>query len=343
MVSHRDTRPRASGAPPGAHHARRPLVAVLLAASFAAPAGGLAGCGGSDGDTGPGAGSGTRTSQTADARRPPAAPVLAALAALPTGRYVTGELNSGVVRRRPGGAVLARLPVTTGGQRGLLGLAASVDGRTIWASYTSSRDGGRLVVDRLRPGPRRRVWTGPVGTPLATGGHLEHDPDTDTLVIGVGDLQDPPALRDPAAPNGKLLRLDPDGPPDQTPGTLSSGWNNPFAFARTPRGRLIVADNAPGRRPERIGPGAGRGPLTDLRGKIAPSGVAALGERTIAVCGVVSGRLDRFEQDPDTGRWRRTAVLDRDCRYGVLRLTDGRLVVAGARGTRVLDPPEGPA
>lgn len=338
MVSGRPRWRRAAWAPGGAHHARRPLLVAALIAV-------LAGCGGADGGSGPdgGSGGGPDTRQTTDARRPPPAPVFAALAALPTGRYLTGELTSGVVRGEPGGSVLARLPVTTGGQRGLLGLAVTPDGRTIWASYTSARDGGRLVVDRLRPGARRRVWTGPVGTALATGGHLEHDPDTGTLVIGVGDLQDPPALQDPAAPNGKLLRLDPEGPPDQTPRTLSSGWNNPFAFTRTRDGRLIVADNAPGRTPERIGPGAGPGPITDLPGKLAPSGVAALGERTLAVCGVVSGRLDRFEQDPDTRRWTRTAVLDRDCRYGVVRLTDGRLVVAGARGTHLLDPPEGPA
>jgi hypothetical protein len=311
---------------------RRPAVVLVAALAVAVPAG----CGGPDAAPG-----GTTTSD--DARRPSrSAPVLAALAALPSGRYLTGDLASGVVRREPGGTTVARLRVTTGGQRGLLGLAATPDGRTLWAAYTSVRDGGRLVVDRLRPGDRARVWTGRVGTALATGGHLVHEPDGRTLVIGVGDLQDPSRVRDPAAPNGKLLRLDPDGPPTQTPEVLSGGWNNPFAFARTPRGRLVVADNAPGRRPERIGPGDGRGgPVTALRGKLAPSGVAALGERTIAVCGVVSGRLDRFDQDPVTRAWRRTAVLDRDCRYGVLRLTDGRLVVSGARGAHLLDPPKG--
>lgn len=308
----------------------------------------LAGCGGGE----PATTATSSTTATTNARRPPAsAPVIAAMAALPTGRYLTGDLGSGVVRRRPGGAVVARLRVATGGQRGLLGLAATPDGRTVWASYTAAQDDGRLVVDRILPGPRTRVWTGPVGTALATGGHLVHDPRRDALLIGVGDLQDPPRIADPAAPNGKLLRLDPDGPPGQTPTPLSGGWNNPFAFARTPGGRLVVADNAPGRRPERIGPGdlgGARAPdadqITELRGKLAPSGVAALSERSIAVCGVVSGRLDRFERDPRTGRWKRGATLDDDCRYGVLRLDDGRLVVAGARGTHVIPPPpEGPA
>ncbi|MTD42969.1 hypothetical protein GKE82_01270 [Conexibacter sp. W3-3-2] len=303
---------------------RRPLAALALVALA------VAGCGGGEEPT--------RTQ--ADPRQPAAAtPVLAALAALPDGGYLTGELASGIVRREPGATVLARLPVRTGGQRGLLGLAATPDGRTVWASYTSARDGGRLVVERLRPAPRTRVWTGPVGTALATGGHLLHDPDRDRLVVGVGDLQDPPRVRDPRALNGKLLALDPDGPPDQRPRVLSGGWNNPFAFDRTPRGRLLVADNAPGSRPERIGPGDGTGgPVTDLPGRIAPSGVAALGERRLAVCGVVSGRLDRFEQPTPDAPWRRTGVLDRDCRYGVVRLGDGRLLVSGARDLHLVDP-----
>jgi hypothetical protein len=160
-------------------------------------------------------------------------------------------------------------------------------------------------------------------------------------VIGVGDLQDPPRVADPDAPNGKLLALDPDGPPGQEADVLSGGWNNPYAFAFLPGGGLWVADNAPGRRPERIARGdTGGGPpaaVTELPGRIAASGAAPLGPRALAVCGVVSGRLDRFERAGD-GRWRRTAVLSRDCRYGVARLAGGRLAVSGDAGIRTVAP-----
>lgn len=302
-----------------------------------------AGCGGSDAPESVGS---PQPRTTTGAQRPPAqGTVLAAVAALPGGRYLTGELTSGIVREQRTGPVLARLALATGGQRGLLGLAAAPDGRTIWASYTAA-DGGRLVVERLRPSPRRRVWTGPVGTALATGGHLLYDDARDVLLIGVGDLQDPSKVTDPDAPNGKLLALDPDGPADQAPVVLSLGWNNPFAFARTPGGTVWVVDNAPGERPERIARGTtGGGPpdrVTELRGTTAASGVVALGERTLAVCGVVAGRLDRYDYETDTAIWRRGGVLDDDCRYGVTQLTDGRLAVSGARGIHVIDRPGGP-
>ncbi len=76
-------------------------------------------------------------------------------------------------------------------------------------------------------------------------------------------------------------------------------------------------------------------------GKIAPSGVAALGDRSLAICGVVSGRLDRYDYDAAQKIWTRGLELDDDCRYGVTRLSDGRLAVAGSRGIRVIARPVG--
>jgi hypothetical protein len=236
--------------------------------------------------------------------------------------------------------VLVTLPVSTGGQRGLLGLAIDRRGRT-FAAFTERGSRERLVVEQVLPGPRRRVWTGPPSTDLADGGHLVLRGGR--LIVGVGDLQDPARTPDDDAPNGKLLALDPDGTAAQTPSILSRGWNNPYAFALYPAAEsgegVLVADNAPGRRPERIARGdAAGGPpraVTDLTARVAPSGLAVLGAAEIAVCGVRSGRLDRYRLR--SGRWRPAGVISR-CAFAVKRLTDGRLAVSDADGVRVVAP-----
>lgn len=97
----------------------------------------------------------------------------AALAPLPDGELLFGELASGRIRRVDGdGSVrdVARVPVSTGGQRGLLSLA--VDGRgRIYAAYTeSAAPRRRLVVARIGPDARRVVWRGPPSRELANGG-----------------------------------------------------------------------------------------------------------------------------------------------------------------------------
>lgn len=284
-----------------------------------------------------------------DARRPPeAGAVLAALVPLPGGGLRGGELTTGIVRdvlvaggRRVTGRTLVRLPVSTGGQRGLLGLVVDDQGRT-FAAFTTTDRRRRLVVEQVLPGPRRRVWTGPPSTDLADGGHLALLGGR--LVIGIGDLQDPARTPDDGSPNGKLLSLDPDSPATQKPRILSRGWNNPFAFARiggtgADADGLLVADNAPGRRPERIarGDADGRAPrdVTELSERIAPSGLAVLGPDEIAVCGVRSGQLTRYRRAG--GRWRANGTLA-PCAFGVARLTDGRLAVSTAGGVRIISP-----
>jgi hypothetical protein len=232
---------------------------------------------------------------------------------------------------------ITRLAVSTGGQRGMLGLAVDARGHTFAAFTTPDR---HLDVLQIAPGARRVVWRGPLTSTLANGGHIALAPDG-RLVIGVGDLQDPSAAADPQATAGKLLALDPSGPPTQTPATMSRGWNNPYAFTFTPDGRLWVADNAPGRRPERIAQANAttkrRARVTDLGGKTAPSGLAALGDDRLAVCGVVSGRLDLYALTTN-GHWRRARTLARGCRYGVVALSDRRLAFSTATGIRVIRP-----
>ena len=86
---------------------------------------------------------------------PPATqPVIAALAVTPQGVVRYGDLATGQIRDRGTARVLARVPVKSGGQRGLLGLAIDQGGRTFGAAI---EPGGRLVVDQVLPAPRRRV------------------------------------------------------------------------------------------------------------------------------------------------------------------------------------------
>ena len=258
--------------------------------------------------------------------------IVAALAPLPGGGLRYGELRSGVIRDRGSRRVLARVPVASGGQRGLLGLA--VDGTRTFAASVARN--GRIVVDRVLPPPAARVWTGPPSANLGNGGHLAVLADG-RLVVGIGDLGRPSRTADARSPNGKLLALDPSGPADQRPAVLSSGWNNPFAFAVAPDGRVWVADNAPGRRPERLGSGTGAAQRSPLPRRIAPSGLAVLSATDVAVCGVASGTLERFHRRGD-GSWRAAGALDGPCRFGVARLAGGTLVVSTDDGLREVRP-----
>jgi hypothetical protein len=225
--------------------------------------------------------------------------------------------------------------VSTTGQRGLLGLAVDAQGRT-FAAWT--RPDRRLVVGQVAPGPERLVWIGPTTTRLANGGHLVPAKDGG-LIIGIGDLQARARVADPDAPNGKILHLDPDGATDQQPTTISSGWNNPFAFTLTPSGALWVADNTGTSGFERLARGdvAGRPTsVTRLRGTNAPSGLAAIDDGHLAMCGFVSRRLDVYDVTRP-GRARRAAnPRGTNCSIGVVRLADGALAYANETSIRAV-------
>jgi glucose/arabinose dehydrogenase len=180
-----------------------------------------------------------------------------ALTPLTGGGFLYAERLTGRVRRvGPDGRLdpqaVARVAVSTVGQRGLLGLAVDARDR-VFGAFTRPDPPFAIEVVELAPTPRV-VWEGPPSTRLANGGHLIFDPARERLVLGVGDLESRAAVADPDTPNGKLLLLDPDGPADQRPDVLSKGWNNPFAFTLTAEGDLWVADNVPGEAGERMAP-----------------------------------------------------------------------------------------
>jgi glucose/arabinose dehydrogenase len=306
-----------------------PLAAVRLAAVAALLAGAPLAC--SDGsDDGDGTASdtaavGTRVVVTDAAR--PVSPV-----AEQDGGLLYAERVNGAVRRTGSDGRILPEPVATvdvvaadDDQRGLLGLARLDDGR-LFASWTAADDGRLVVGEVTGGGAGRLVWSGPVSADAANGGHLVVLADG-RLAIGVGDLLEPERVEDPAAANGKVLALAPDGPPDQQPTVLSSGWNNPFAMAVDAAGVPWVADNVPGEGPERLGradrPAA---EATDLPGPlVAPAGLVWTSAGQPAVCGYLSGELRAYSLRP--GEAVPGDVLARPCRTGAAVLPDGRFVL----------------
>lgn len=268
----------------------------------------------------------------------------AALAPLPDGGILYAERLTGRIRSvTPEGELepepVAVLEVSTAGQRGLLGLDVDPDGEDVYAAWTDPGD--TLLVGRLRPGTPEPdiIWRGPETPERALGGRIAVSP-TGSLVIGIGDLLDPARVTDPDAPNGKLLRLDPDGRGDQVPDMISMGWNNPFAFTFTPAGELWVGDNAPGDLPERIARGdAGETPeqVTELPEAIVPSGLFAPAADELLVCGYASRELTRHTIGADGLATPDGDVLARDCALDVAGAADGRIVYSGEGAIRTIE------
>ena len=321
---------------------RGPLVALIVAAGLGIAASVLAACGA---DHRAALGDPATTSLVADAAFP------VALVAEADGGLLYGERLTGRIRRVAPDGSLDPAPlaaVATRGavddQRGLLGLTRDPAGR-LFAAWTRADD-GHLVVAELQAAPGqaplaapRLVWVGPPSADLANGGHLVASPD-DRLVIGIGDLQADRALADdPTVPNRKVLALDPDGAPGQTPTVLSSGWNNPFALTYDGDGRLWVADNTGSEGPERIGRGdqpadRARALGGPVEGAIAPSVLVALDHDRLGLCGFLSGRLQLVRISDGRPSAPGPTVAD-TCATGGVVLTDGRIVTATPTEIRV--------
>jgi hypothetical protein len=202
----------------------------------------------------------------------------------------------------------------------------------VFAAWTDPAD--RLTVGQVSPGPIRVIWRARAFSRFDVGGHLAVTPQGALLLgVGAGVIPAPGAA---AGPTGDLVLLRPDQRPSRRPLVLSTGWNNPFAFAFTPDGRLWVADNVPGTRGERLARGDLDGRpthVTPLPPGTAPSGLAAVSRSRLIVCGFQSRLLQAFRI---TSGQRAVAVgppLARNCWIGVIRLAGGRLAYAGPGAT----------
>ncbi|WP_430790787.1 PQQ-dependent sugar dehydrogenase [Actinoplanes sp. G11-F43] len=190
----------------------------------------LAGCGGG-GDA-----AGTSPAGSPSAGGPPAGAlqdvatgldVPWGLAFLPGGDALVAERDSGKVLRLPAGGgdpaeVRTVEGVSASGEGGLLGLAVSPafpDDRLVYAYLTAESD-NRIVRFRLDGGDQQVVFDGIAKAGVHNGGRIAFGPDG-MLYVGTGDAGDTESSQDPDSPNGKILRLTPDG--DPAPGNPVAG------------------------------------------------------------------------------------------------------------------------
>lgn len=127
--------------------------------------------------------------------------------------------------------------MTDGAEQGLLGIAFSSDGRTLFVDYTAQPDGRTVVAsyqlttrDVVDVGSRRELLSVPQPQANHNGGHLAIGPDG-YLYIGLGDgggAGDPEQrAQDTEDLLGKILRIDPQGAADGLEYAVPPG--NPFA------------------------------------------------------------------------------------------------------------------
>ncbi|QXN88347.1 PQQ-dependent sugar dehydrogenase [Nocardia iowensis] len=173
------------------------------------------------------------------------------LAYLPTGGALVAQRDTGVILRVAPGAKpeqAYRVPgVVARGEGGLLGVAVSpkyAENGYVYAYFTSSSD-NRIVRFRL-DGQPEVIFRGIAKANIHNGGRIAFGPDG-MLYVGTGDAAQSNRSQDPASPNGKILRLTPDGKPAPGNPTANSpvyslGHRNVQGLAWDRMGRLYATE-----------------------------------------------------------------------------------------------------
>jgi glucose/arabinose dehydrogenase len=345
------------------------LASVLLAAG----AGGVAACGSDDPEPAAstserpastpeepaggaeGEGVGERPEETPEAEREgTSGPVVAAnlevpwgVAFLPDGDALVSERTTARILRVPAGGgepeEVMTVPgvQTDAGEGGLLGLAVSPDFERdglVYAYLTSARDNRIVRMELEGGGEPEVVFDGIQASTIHNGGRIAFGPDG-MLYAGTGDAGNTSLAQDPSSPNGKILRLEPDGAvPDDNPRdgspVLSLGHRNVQGLAWDDRDRLWATEFGqntfdevnqirPGRNygwPEVEGDGTGGGrfvapAVTWPTSEASPSGVA-YADGALYVGALRGQRIWRIPLDGRSAG-RPEALLDGE--YGRLR------------------------
>ncbi len=179
------------------------------------------------------------------------------IAFLPDGRALVTE-RGGAVRLVDAAGTLAErhvadIPVSTGGDGGLLGIA--VDPRFAAGApfvYLSLTTGGELQVQRWRLAGSTLSFEAVVIGGISTGGvhnsaRVRFGPDA-ALYLGTGDAGDANRSQDAGSPSGKILRVPPDAHRGGrvTPAQIARGLRHPQGLAWQPgTGALWVTDHGP--------------------------------------------------------------------------------------------------
>ncbi|WP_328472706.1 PQQ-dependent sugar dehydrogenase [Actinoplanes sp. NBC_00393] len=171
---------------------------------------------------------------------------------LPGGDALIAERDSGrILRLKPGAdpQQVAEIPgVSAAGEGGLLGIAASPQFATdnlVYAYFTAATD-NRIVRFNLDGGEPEVIFDGIAKAGFHNGGRIAFGPDG-LLYAGTGDAGDTSSSQDPDSPNGKILRLTPDGDPAPGNPTASSpvfslGHRNVQGLAWDADGRLFATE-----------------------------------------------------------------------------------------------------
>jgi glucose/arabinose dehydrogenase len=175
------------------------------------------------------------------------------LAFVPGGDALVAERDTGrILRLTAGGGEpreVSEVPgVAAAGEGGLLGLAVSPEfpNDNLVYAYLTADDGNRIVRFRLDGGQPEVVFEGIAKASNHNGGRIAFGPDG-MLYAGTGDAGDPSRAQDPGSPNGKILRLTPDGDPapgNPTAGSpvYSLGHRNVQGLAWDTDGRLFATE-----------------------------------------------------------------------------------------------------
>jgi aldose sugar dehydrogenase len=156
------------------------------------------------------------------------------VAFLPDGSALVSERDTAQIKRvGADGAVttVGSVPgVVPRGEGGLLGIAVAGDfaqAPYVYAYFTAANDNRivRMRLDGDALATPEVIFDGIARAGIHNGGRITFGPDG-KLYVGTGDASSRPTSQDPESPNGKILRLNPDGsiPPDN-PFAGSPAWS----------------------------------------------------------------------------------------------------------------------